>query len=261
MDVRLDGKCAMITGGSRGLGLAMAKKFAESGASVAMVSRDAAKLAEAQKEVSAVAKGKVMVVECDITKPETLTAMVDSVISGLGRIDILVNNAGSSQRGRFLNLTDAQWQADLDLKLFGAIRLARLVIPGMQKRKWGRIINVVSIGGKAPPGASYPTTVTRAAGIALTKGLSHEFAPDNILVNALCVGWIDSDQWRGFHRKESPDRTFEEFMQMKGKTGVPLGRMGKAEEFANMACFLASDAGGYITGTAINVDGGKSPVV
>ena len=130
----------------------------------------------------------------------------------------------------------------------------------MQKRKWGRIINNVNIGAKAPAAASYPTSVSRAAGIAITKALSQEFAADNILVNALAVGWIKSDQWVGNHRREAPDRTFEEFLQMRGKQ-VPLGRLGEAEEFANMACFLASDAGSYITGVCINIDGGKSPVV
>jgi NAD(P)-dependent dehydrogenase (short-subunit alcohol dehydrogenase family) len=260
MDVRLDGRVALVTGGSRGLGLAIARKFAESGADVAITSRSEDKLAEAKAAITPGAQGKVLALASDVTRPDQIQQLVAKVTAELGKIDILVNNAGSSLRGNFEELTDDQWQADMDLKLFAAIRLARAVIPGMKARKWGRMINVVSIGGKAPPGASAPTTVTRAAGIALTKVLSQEFAQYNILVNALCVGWIKSDQWIRNHRRESPDREFQDYLRMKGK-GVPLGRMGEAEEFANLACFLASEAGGYITGTAINVDGGKSPVV
>lgn len=260
MNVTLEGRVALITGGSRGLGLAMAKKFSSAGASVAITARTEEKLADAVTQIRAVSPGKVFSVPCDVTKPDQLRRLVESVASELGRIDILVNNAGHSHRGRFEELTDDDWQADLDLKLFSAIRLCRAVIPGMRARRWGRILNVVSWAAKAPPGASAPTTITRAAGIALTKMLSQEFASDNILVNGLCIGWIKSDQWPIYHARESPGTDYEAYLQTKGKQ-VPLGRIGEAEELANLACFLASDAGGYITGTAINVDGGHSPVV
>ena len=154
------------------------------------------------------------------------------------------------------------WQADLDLKLFAAIRLTRLAWPQMQERRWGRVINVLNIGAKAPRAASAPTSVSRAAGMALTKVLAGEGAAHNILVNALLVGLIESDQWVRRHASQGQNETLEGFMQsLAQRSNVPLGRMGRAEEFANAACFLASDAAGYITGTAINVDGGSSPVV
>jgi NAD(P)-dependent dehydrogenase (short-subunit alcohol dehydrogenase family) len=129
----------------------------------------------------------------------------------------------------------------------------------MKERRFGRIINILSINAKAPRGGSAPTTVSRAAGLALTKVLAHELAPYNILVNALCVGAIKSTQWERRHQREAPELSYDAFLADAAKA-IPLGRVGEAEEFANVACFLASDAASYVTGTAINVDGGLSPV-
>jgi 3-oxoacyl-[acyl-carrier protein] reductase len=147
------------------------------------------------------------------------------------------------------------WQADLDLKLFAQIRFSRLVFPQMKQRRWGRIIAVLNIGAKAPGADSAPTSVSRAAQMAFTKVLSHEGAPHNVLVNSLHVGVIVSDQIRRRYDRERPNVGFEQYVAEAGR-GVPMGRMGRAEEFANIACFLA-----YVTGCAINVDGGRSPVV
>jgi 3-oxoacyl-[acyl-carrier protein] reductase len=177
----------------------------------------------------------------------------------LGKVDILVNNAGQSQAQAFETVTDEDWHNDLDLKLFAAIRLARLVMPQMRERKWGRIINVLNIGAKAPGPRSVPTSVSRAAGLALTKVLANEGAPHGILVNALHVGVIVSDQIVRRHRRDGANVSLEEFIKKAGEN-VPLGRMGKAEEFAATATFLASDHGGYIAGASINVDGGRSPI-
>ncbi|MBC8241491.1 MAG: SDR family oxidoreductase, partial [Alphaproteobacteria bacterium] len=145
-------------------------------------------------------------------------------------------------------------------KLMGAVRLIRLTFPGMKERRWGRIINVLNVGAKAPSPGGAPTAVSRAAGMALTKVLAGEGAPHNVLVNALLVGLIESDQHLQRHLKSGSNESLEEFYEKLGKA-VPMGRVGKPEEFANMACFLASDAGSYITGTAINVDGNRTPVV
>jgi len=160
----------------------------------------------------------------------------------------------------FESITDEIWQEDLDLKLFAAIRMSRLVWSGMKQRRWGRIINVLNTFAKAPAANSAPTSVSRAAGMALTKVMAGEGGEHNILVNALLVGLIVSDQWVRRHAATAPGTNFDDFTRGLAK-GVPLGRMGTAEEFANLACFLASDLGSYITGTAINVDGGRSPVV
>lgn len=261
MESRMDGKKALITGGSLGLGRAMAAKFAAAGADVAIVSRRAEVLDEAREEILRQANGStVNCYPCDVSNPEAITEMFAKVTGDLGQVDILVNNAGTSKTGKFEEITDEVWQQDLDLKLFAAIRLSRWALPGMKERRWGRIINVLNIGAKAPPAGGAPTSVTRAAGMALTKVLAGEGAPFNVLVNALCTGWIESDQWVQRNKREAPDQEFGDFLAERG-TAVPLGRFGKAEEFANLACFLASDSGSYITGTAINVDGGRSPVV
>lgn len=258
MEISLDGRTALITGGSKGLGLAMATRFAESGADVAILARNPDALAAAKQAVAAVAKGRVAAVPCDVAKAGEIGRAYEAVMAEFGKVDILVNNAGSSQRAKFEDVTDEMWQADLDLKLFAAIRLTRLVFPQMKQRRWGRVLNVLNIGAKAPPAASAPTSVTRAAGMALTKVLAGEGAPHNVLVNALLVGVIVSDQW--VRRAEATNVPLDEFIRTSG-AGVPLGRMGEAQEFANVACFLASDAAAYVTGTALNVDGGRSPVV
>jgi 3-oxoacyl-[acyl-carrier protein] reductase len=256
MEIRLDGRSALITGASKGLGLAMAQRFAASGAAVAILARGAEGLEAAKREI----KGKVVGIQCDVAKASDIERAWGEATKALGKIDILVNNAGASQRGPFEQVSDEMWQQDLELKLFAAIRLCRLALPGMKQRRWGRIINVLNIGAKAPRPESAPTSVSRAAGMALTKVLAGEGAPHNVLVNALLVGSIVSDQIVRRHKREGTNVPLDEYIRKAG-AGIPLGRMGEAAEFANVACFLASDAGSYVTGSAINVDGGTSPVV
>ena len=260
MDIRLDGRSAVITGGSKGLGLAMAERFAASGADVAILARSPEPLAEAKKKIEAGAKGKVAAISTDVSKAADIRRAYDQIMSEFGKIDIFVNNAGQSTRGPSETLTDEQWQADLDLNLFAQIRLSRLVFPQMKQRRWGRIISVLNIGAKAPGADSAPTSVSRAAQMAFTKVLSNEGAPHNVLVNSLHVGVIVSDQIVRRHQREGTNVSLEDMIAQAGRA-VPMGRMGRAEEFANVACFLASDAASYVTGCAINVDGGRSPVV
>ncbi|MBM3547358.1 MAG: SDR family oxidoreductase [Alphaproteobacteria bacterium] len=260
MEVRLDGRTALITGGSKGLGLAMATEFARSGADVAIVARREDVLKEAVAAIGKVAKTRIHAVAADVGTAEGATRTYEETMKALGKVDILVNNAGKSQTAKFEDITDAIWQDDLDLKVFAAIRLARLALPQMKQRRWGRIINVLNTGAKTPSAGSAPTTVSRAAGMALTKVLAGEGAPHNVLVNALLVGQIESDQIARRHKTQGGNTPYEEFVRAAGSK-LPLGRMGTAQEFANIACLLASDAGGYISGTAINVDGGASPAV
>jgi NAD(P)-dependent dehydrogenase (short-subunit alcohol dehydrogenase family) len=259
MELTMKDRVAVVTGGSKGIGLAVARRFAESGAKVAIVARGAEDLAAAR---AALAKDRLEVRDyvCDVAKAADISRAYEKIVADFGKVDVLVNNAGTSRAMSFETVTDEIWQQDLDLKLFGAIRFSRLVWPGMKQRKWGRIINVLNVGAKAPAAASTPTSVSRAAGMALTKVMAWEGGPHNVLVNAMLVGLIVSDQWVKRHAATAPETDFDAFTHNLAK-GVPLGRMGTAEEFANMACFLASDQGSYITGTAINVDGGRSPVV
>jgi NAD(P)-dependent dehydrogenase (short-subunit alcohol dehydrogenase family) len=242
----------------------MAKEFAASGGSVAILARKADALSAAKAEVAKAAGKaniKIEAYSCDVSKAAPIADTIKKVVADFGKVDILVNNAGISHAKAFDTVTDEDWQGDLDLKLFAAIRLARLVLPGMRERKWGRIVNVLNIGAKAPGANSTPTSVSRAAGLALTKAMSQENAQHGVLVNAMLVGLIESDQWQRRHKAANDGKTYQQFIDGMAKGRIPLGRMGKAEEFARMACFLCSDAGSFVTGVAINVDGGASPVV
>jgi len=260
MEIRLDGRSAIITGGSKGLGLAIAEEYAASGADVAVLARDQGALAEAKQQIQAKGgKGKVSAISCDVSKAAEIKKAYDQVMSEFGKVDIFVNNAGQSTRGPSETITDEQWQADFDLKLFAQVRFCRLIFPQMKERRWGRIISVLNIGAKAPGADSAPTSISRAAQLAFTKVLSQEGAPHNVLANSLHVGVIVSDQIVRRHQREGANVSLEDFIAQAGK-GVPLGRMGRAEEFASIATFMASDAASYITGTSINVDGGRSPV-
>ena len=258
MEISLSGRCAIVTGGSKGIGFAIATRFAASGADVAIVARGREALDAAVSRVGAGAKGRVVGVQGDVGIAADVQRAYDDTMAAFGRIDIAVNNAGTSRNGAFENLTDEILHYDLEQKLFAAVRMARLVWPQMKERRWGRIINVLNVGAKAPRGGSAPTSISRAAGMAFTKVLANEGAPHNILVNALLVGLIEADQHVQAAKRKGV--AVEDYLAGLAKD-IPLGRIGRAEEFANLACFLVSDAGSYVTGTAINVDGGRSPVV
>jgi len=258
MHISLAGRSAIVTGGSKGIGLAVAREFAASGADVAIVARGREALDAAATEIRSRAQAHVIAVQADVSQAGDVQRVYDDAMAAFGKVDIIVNNAGTSRNGPFEALTDEIMQLDLDQKLFAAIRLTRLVWPQMKQRRWGRVINVLNIGAKAPRAKSYPTSISRAAGLAFTKALAHEGAPFNVLVNALHVGLIESDQH--VQRAARTGVALHDYLS-DGAKGIPLGRFGKPEEFANLACFLASDAASYITGTAINVDGGSSPAV
>ena len=221
MQVTMKDRVAVITGGSKGIGLAVARQFAASGAKVAILARGAADL-KAARELLAKDGIEVRDYVCDVSKAADIAKAHDKIVADLGPVDILVNNAGTARTMAFENITDEAWQEDLDLKLFAAIRFSRLVWPGMKARKWGRIINVLNTYAKAPAASSAPTSVSRAAGMALTKVMASEGGEHNILVNAMLVGLIMSDQWVQRHAKQAPDMDFEVFAKNLAK-GTPLG--------------------------------------
>jgi NAD(P)-dependent dehydrogenase (short-subunit alcohol dehydrogenase family) len=258
MEINLSGRAAIITGGSKGIGLAVATRFAASGADVAILARGREALDEAVNAIKIKAKARVIGVQADVGLAADIQRAYDEVMKAFGKIDIAVNNAGTSRAAPFEKLTDEILHLDIEQKLFAAVRLIRHVAPQMKERRWGRIINVLNIGAKAPRPNSMPTSLSRAAGMALTKALASEFAPHNVLVNAMLVGFIEADQHIQSAKKANVP--IGDYYKAREKE-VPIGRVGKAEEFANLACFLVSEQGGYITGTATNVDGGRSPVV
>ena len=263
MDLGLTGKVALVTGGSEGIGKAAALSMVAEGAKATICARRKDVLNAAADEIRAATGGEVLAVSADVSTAEGVQKVIDATLSQFGRLDILVNNAGTSAAGPFESVTDEGWQTDLDLKLFGAIRFCRLAIPHMREQGGGRIINVTNLGAKAPAAASVPTSVSRAAGIAVTKAMSKEFAPDNILVNTVCIGLIKSGQHESrFERtmSDNPDNTLEGMYESMGSR-VPLGRVGEAAEAGDVIAFLASERASYLTGIAVNIDGGTSPVV
>lgn len=259
MDISLNGKVALVSGGSRGIGKAIAERLGASGADVVILARRSDVLESTVNELRSTVQRQVVGYPCDVSSSQDVRDTFAKISRDVGGIDILVNNAGSSARSAFADLERDAMVSDLDLKLFSAVQLSQLAAQHMRERRWGRILQIVSIVGKAPPGGTAPTSVSRAAGIAMAKVMAAELALDNILVNAICVGYIKSDQWVRWHQQDHPEMPFEDYL--KSRSGaIPLGRLGEAEEVANLACFLASDAASYITGSAINVDGGRSTV-
>jgi NAD(P)-dependent dehydrogenase (short-subunit alcohol dehydrogenase family) len=263
MNTSLEGRTALITGGSLGLGLATAMAYYQAGARVAILARRESVINEACKSVAqsdAPEAARIAGYVCDVSQADELTDCFGAVAADLGGVDILVNNAGQSAAGRFVDVTDEQWQLDIDLKLMAAVRLSRLAWPHMESQGWGRIINLLNVYAKTPDAGTAPTSVTRAAGMALTKVLAGEGAPHNILVNAMLIGFIKSDQIKRRFDASDTEQSFEDFVAAAG-VRLPMGRMGEAEEAANLALFLASPAASYVTGCAINMDGGLSKVV
>jgi NAD(P)-dependent dehydrogenase (short-subunit alcohol dehydrogenase family) len=265
MDLGLTNKVAIITGGSEGIGKAAAQRMAEEGARVVIVARRPEVLEAAAQDIRAATRGTVLPVQGDVVEPETINRVVETTLHNFGRIDILVNNAGVSMAKPFEAVSDEDWESDFGLKVWGAVRFIRTVIPEMRKVGGGRIINVTNLAGRTPGASSMPTSISRAAGIAITKALSKDLAKDNILVNTVCIGLIKSGQHeRRYARMQqtNPNLTLEELYTDMGKNrGVPLGRVGEAHEAGDVITFLASARASYLTGVAINIDGGTSAVV
>jgi NAD(P)-dependent dehydrogenase (short-subunit alcohol dehydrogenase family) len=258
VDLGLTGKVIMVTGGSDGLGRALCNELVAEGARVALCARDEGRLG-ATANVLREAGGDVLGVTADVTRPDQLRRFVDLTVERWGRIDGVVNNAGRSAAKRVADTDDADWDDDLGLKLYSAVRLTRLTLPHLQARG-GAIVNTLATGAKAPGAASTPTSVSRAAGMALTKALSKELGPVGIRVNAVVIGFLESGQWERL--AEQLGQPLHEFYERMGReSGIPLGRVGRAEDFADLVTYLLSPRSAYVTGTAINLDGGLCPVV
>ena len=261
MHLNLSGRTALVTGGSDGLGRAIAMRFAQSGADVAILARGEEALERTAAEIRAHAAGRVASRTCDIGDAAALPGTMAWLKQELGPVDILVNNAGGAARRDIEALTRDELVDDMQVKVFGALSLAQLAIPDMKQRRWGRIINILSSRARTPDAGSAPSTVARAAGMTITKVMALELAPWNILVNAICAGLFSTGQWRRRHAQTAADVPYDIFLKSQAEhMRIPLGRYGEPEELANLACFLVSDAASYMTGASINVDGGLCPI-
>ncbi|SDC93553.1 NAD(P)-dependent dehydrogenase, short-chain alcohol dehydrogenase family [Paenibacillus sp. UNCCL117] len=260
MELGLSGKRALVTGGSKGIGLATALTLAAEGAKMAIVARNRETLREAAARILEQTGQEPIWIPADVSVEEEARRAVAEAAERLGGLDILVNNAGTSAARPFAEVEKDAWTADLDLKLFGAVHFARAALPHMKQAGGGAIVNVTAIGGKTPGASSLPTSVSRAAGLALTKAMSKDLAADRIRVNAVCIGLIRSDQIERMWKAKAPEQTWEEFSR-DPKHNIPLGRIGEAQEAANVIAFLVSGAASFVTGTSVNIDGGIAAVL
>lgn len=237
MDLELEGKVVLITGGTDGLGLALARQLAFEGAAVAVCGRDPDRLATAEAALHET-DGDALVQQVDVTNPEQLAAFVDAALARWGRVDGVVHNAGRAAGGSIESIDDAMWESDFQLKLMAAVRLTRLALPELRARQ-GSILFTLALAAKAPGGSSEPSSVTRAAGMALMKALSKELAPDGVRVNAVLIGLIESGQW--VRAAKAAGLGLVDFYARFAKdSAIPLGRFGRAREFADLGCFLLS---------------------
>ncbi len=260
MDLGLSGRRAVVTGGSKGLGAAIAQELVGEGAAVAICARSETELAATAARLRA-GGGQVFAQVADVTRPDEVERFIATSAQRMGGIDILVNNAGRAQPGGFATLTDADWQADLDVKLFSQIRCSRAALGHLRASGGGAIININAVYGRQPDPAFFATTVARAACLAFTKALAMEVARDGILVNSVNIGFVRTPQWHNIHQRRAPELPEEAFLATLAAAEVPLGRFGEPEEVAGLVAFLASRRASYITGASIDVAGGMGRYV
>jgi NAD(P)-dependent dehydrogenase (short-subunit alcohol dehydrogenase family) len=258
MDLDLTGKVVLITGGTDGLGLALAQRLVQEGAAVAICGRDEQRLGAAQADLDA-RGGDVLALQADVGHAADIDRFVDEVVARWGRIDAIVHNAGRSSGGPLEASDDAEWEADLGLKVMGAVRLARRALPYLRASQ-GATLFTLAISAKTPGAGSEPSSVSRAAGMALMKALSKELGPDGIRVNAILIGLVESGQWVRMAARSGVGLPVL-YERMAVDAGIPLGRVGRADEFADLATYLLSARASYVTGVAINLDGGLSSAV
>ncbi len=259
MDLGLRGKVALITGAGQGIGKCIALTLAGEGCNIGICDLRKETLDTAASEIRATGV-EVLAVQSDVTKRKDNENFVAQAAGKFGRIDILVNNAGRGGPSDLLELQEEVFRRNMDLMMFGPIQLCRQTIPYMRKQGWGRIINISSIFGKQP-GAQLDYDSIKAALLMVTKDFSNYLAKDNILVNAVCPGPIRTPLWEGPGAMADQigkklGMTVPQVMKSFAEQNIPLGHHGDPEDIGNIVAFLASDKAKFITGQAINVDGG-----
>jgi NAD(P)-dependent dehydrogenase (short-subunit alcohol dehydrogenase family) len=258
MNLELAGRVFLITGGSSGLGKALAERLVRERARVALMARDQARLSGTASELRE-GGGEVLALAGDVRRGEDLERFLAAATERFGQVDGLANNAGELAARPFAELDDETWERDLSLKLMAAVRLTRLALPWLRQSR-GAVLNTLAISGKAPDALSTPTSVSRAAGLALTKALSRELAPEGIRVNAVLIGVIESSQLERY-AAEAGLSAPQYYERMVRDARIPLGRVGRPQEFGDLGAFLLSDRASYVTGVGVNLDGGLCPVV
>ena len=242
----LDGRVAMVTGANRGIGRAIALTFAKAGADLALVGRNEPQLEEVASEIREMGR-RAVVLLADVSSKPDVTRAVSAAVADLGRIDILANNAGIVSSGRIEDVAEEDWDRVIDVNLKSVYLCSQAVIPSMESRRWGRIINIASISGQTGGvAAAVPYSASKGGILAMTKTLARDLAAFGITVNAICPGQIMTDMSRNL-----PPERLERLLAI-----IPLRRLGEPEDIAHAALFLASNEGGYITGATLDVNGG-----
>lgn len=254
MNIDLREKRVIITGASRGIGYAIASAFAADGAYVAVCARNDTDIKEAGRTLEADAAG-VIARSVDVTDTEAVNSFVAEITETWGGVDVLINNAGQGKGGSLDTLSPEDILEHANVLQMGHFRFVQAVVPHMRQQRWGRIIEINALAGTIPTPAGIPSVINRASCVALSKSLGMSLPKDNILVNSLNMGWIDTGQWERHFKEMGPGVTREEFDEMVMKV-VPVGRYGKPGDVAGMALFLASDYASFISGASIDIAGG-----
>ena len=256
MDLGLNGKVALVTGGSSGIGRSCAIELAREGASVCFVGRDRARLDETQQMIEAVG-GTGFAVEADLSTESGCRQAFDACMAHFGTVDVLVNNAGSTQRAQVLDMPVEVLQSGIELKLYAAVRLSQLVIPVMREKRWGRIVNVSGAAGTSPTPDSMAASLTNVGMLNLSRALTDEVAHDNILINSVCPGATTTPRSERRFRAvaEREGITYEQALA-NASSHLPAQRFCESDEVAKVVCFLASEPCSYVQASAIYMDGG-----
>lgn len=257
MDLGIKDRVAIVAASSKGLGRATALGLAKEGVKLTICARDRDTLFKTADNIIAETSAEVLPIVCDVSKTDEINNVVNETIKKYDKVDILINNAGGPPTGKFLDFSLEDWQRAIELNLFSTITFSNKVIPYMKENKWGRIVNITSYAVKQPVTGLLLSNTVRAGVVGLAKTLSNEFGSDNILVNNICPGRIFTDRitFLANDRAEKEGKSFDEIISAMG-SDVPVGRIGRPEELADLAVFLASERASYITGTTIQVDGG-----
>ena len=256
MDLGLQNRVAMVAAASKGLGRAVAESLAAEGCRLSICSRSLESLEEARRSVESLG-ADVLPLACDVSRQDDLGRWTDETVARFGQVDILVTNTGGPPAAARRGLEEEQWRSGIDSTLMNVVRLCRLVIPDMQKRKWGRIVHLTSFVAKQPVELLTVSSTLRAGLSALTKTLADQVARDGILVNAVLPGHYLTDRQRHLAeiRAEQQGITPDEYLE-KSQALIPLGRFGRPPELGDVVAFLCSERASYLTGASIQVDGG-----